>query len=237
MAAARRIKVIAGRVVRDIERKMDNGQRGKYEEQLAIFNKVLTQERNSSDKVYSIHQPHVKCIAKGKEAKKYEFGNKSSIVKTRKSGIIVGAMAFTENIYDGDTLLPQLEQTQRITGHKPKVGIADRGYKGRKNVNGVQIIIPARLPALANNYQKQKMRKRFRARAGIEPIIGHLKQDHRMSRNYLLDEQGDLVNTLLAAAGFNLRKMLQRIKAGALEIFARLVWVVFGPGLNRKFAS
>lgn len=237
MAAARRIKVIAGRVVRDIERKMDNGQRGKYEEQLAIFNKVLTQERNSSDKVYSIHQPHVKCIAKGKEAKKYEFGNKSSIVKTRKSGIIVGAMAFTENIYDGDTLLPQLEQTQRITGHKPKVGIADRGYKGRKNVNGVQIIIPTRLPDWANNYQKQKMRKRFRARAGIEPIIGHLKQDHRMSRNYLLDEQGDLVNTLLAAAGFNLRKMLQRIKAGALEIFARLIWVIFGPGLNRKFAS
>lgn len=219
MAAARRIKVIAGRVVRDIERKMDNGQRGKYAEELAIFNKVLTQERNSSDKVYSIHQPHVKCIAKGKEAKKYEFGNKSSIVKTRKSGIIVGAMAFTDNIYDGDTLLPQLEQTQRITGHKSKFGIADRGYKGRKNVNGVQIIIPIRLPDWANNYQKQKMRKRFRARAGIEPIIGHLKQDHRMSRNYLLDEQGDLVNTLLAATGFNLRKMLQRIKAGALIIF------------------
>jgi len=152
---------------------------------------VLTQERNSSDKIYSIHQPHVKCIAKGKEAKKYEFGNKSSIVKTRKSGIIVGAMAFTDNIYDGDTLLPQLEQTQRLTGRKPKVEIADRGYKGRKNVNGVQIIIPTKLPALANNYQKQKMRKRFRARAGIEPIIGHLKQDHRMSRNYLLDEQGD----------------------------------------------
>jgi len=142
---------------------------------------VLTQERNSSDKIYSIHQPHVKCIAKGKEAKKYEFGNKSSIVKTRKSGIIVGAMAFTDNIYDGDTLLPQLEQTQRLTGRKPKVEIADRGYKGRKNVNGVQIIIPTKLPALANNYQKQKMRKRFRARAGIEPIIGHLNQDHRMS--------------------------------------------------------
>jgi IS5 family transposase len=88
--------------------------------------------------------------------------------------------------------LPQLEQTQRITGHKPKVGIADRGYKGRKNINGVQIIIPTRLPDWANNYQKQKMRKRFRARAGIEPIIGHLKQDHRMDRNYLLDEQGDL---------------------------------------------
>ena len=106
-------------------------------------------------------------------------------------------------------LLPQLEQTERITAHKPKVGIADRGYRGRKSVNEVQIMIPAKLPAYATNYQKQKARKRFRARAGIEPTIGHLKQDHRVGRNYLLDEQGDLVNTLLAAAGFNLRKMLQ----------------------------
>lgn len=145
-------------------------------------------------------------------------------------------MAFVENLYDGDTLLPQLEQTERITGHKPKVGIVDRGYKGRKVVNGVQIIIPTKLPASANNYQKQKMRKRFRARAGIEPVIGHLKQDHRMSRNYLLDQQGDLVNTLLAAAGFNLRKMLQRLKAEALNIFVQLIWRICAPVWNRKFA-
>jgi len=235
-AAARRIKVIAGRVVRDVERKMDNNQKEKYAPQLDIFNKVLTQQRNSSDKVYSIHQPHVKCIAKGKEAKKYEFGNKSSIAKTKKSGIIVGAMAFIDNLYDGDTLLPQLKQTERITGHKPKVGITDRGYKGRKVVNGVQIIIPAKLPASANNYQKQKARKRFRARAGIEPIIGHLKQDHRMSRNYLLDEQGDLVNTLLAAAGFNLRKMLQRLKAEALDIIFNFIWRIFAEVWNPKYA-
>ncbi len=234
-AAARRIKVIAGRVVREVERKLDNGKRERYSSQLDIFNKVLAQEKNSSNKIYSLHQPHVKCIAKGKEAKKYEFGNKSSIVKTRRSGIIVGAMAFIENLYDGDTLLPQLEQTERITGHKPKVGIVDRGYKGRKVVNGVQIVIPTKLPASANNYQKQKIRKRFRARAGIEPIIGHLKQDHRMSRNYLLDEQGDLVNTLLAAAGFNLRKMLQRLKAEALNIFAHLIWRFFAPAWNRRF--
>ena len=236
MAAARRIKVIAGRVVRDVERKMNSDQKGKYAPQLDIFNKVLSQQRSSNNKVYSIHQPHVKCIAKGKEAKKYEFGNKSSIVKTVKSGIIVGAMAFTDNVYDGDTLSPQLEQTERLTGHKPKVGITDRGYKGRKVVNGVQIIIPSKLPASANNYRKQKMRKRFRARAGIEPVIGHLKQDHRMGRNYLLNEQGDLVNTLLAAAGFNLRKMLQRLKAGALDIFVKFIWRIFVPAWNPKYS-
>lgn len=235
--AARRIKVIAGRVVRDVDRKMTNQQKSKYESLFTIFNKILTQEKTSENKIYSIHQPHVKCIAKGKEAKKYEFGNKSSIVKTKKSGIIVGALAFTENIYDGDTLEPQLKQIERLTGQKPIRGIVDRGYRGRKVVNDTKIVIPNKLPASANNYQKQKIRKQFRARAGIEPIIGHLKQDHRMSRNYLLDEQGDLVNTLLAAAGFNLRKMLQRIKAEAQNIFVEFINYMFRPNLIFKFAS
>ncbi len=226
-AAARKIKVIAGRVLRDVERKMDVTLIHKYEKPFRIFNLVLQQSKNSENKIYSLHQPHVKCIAKGKESKKYEFGNKTSIVKTRKSGIIVGAMAFTENIYDGDTLAPQLEQTERITGRRPNKGIVDRGYRGRKNINGTTIVIPAKLPATANNYQKQKIRKQFRARAGIEPIIGHLKQDHRMSRNFLLDEIGDTVNTLLAAAGFNLRKMLQRLKAGAQNIIVEFLRYVF----------
>jgi IS5 family transposase len=237
-AAARRIKVIAGRVVRDVDRKMDVPLKAKYERLFDIFNKILRQEKNSENKIYSIHQPHVKCIAKGKEAKKYEFGNKSSIVKTKKSGIIVGALAFTENLYDGDTLAPQLMQTERLTGCKPKFGIVDRGYRGRKMVNGTTIVIPKKLPESANNYQKQKIRKQFRARAGIEPIIGHLKQDHRMGRNYLLDEQGDMVNTLLAAAGFNLRKMLQRLKAEANNIFVEFVrYILFAPNWMPTYAG
>ena len=222
LAAARRIKVIAAKIYRDLDRKLDDVQKEKYKKVFKIFNQVLAQKKNDKDKIYSIHQPHVKCIAKGKEAKKYEFGNKSSLVKTKKSGIIVGAMAFTENIYDGDTLEPQLNQTEKLTARKPKYGIVDRGYRGRKIVNGVKIVIPKKLLSSATRYQIQKIRKQFRARAGIEPIIGHLKQDHRMSRNYLLDEDGDKVNTILAAAGFNLRKMLQRLKAEALEIFVSI---------------
>jgi IS5 family transposase len=158
-AAARRIKVIAGRVLRDIDRKMDTSQKYRYEELFDIFNKILAQEKNSENKIYSIHQPHVKCIAKGKEAKKFEFGNKSSIVKTRKSGIIVGALTFIENVYDGDTLASQLDQTERLTGCKPKIGIVDSGYRGRKIVNGTRIVIPKKLPASANNYQKTKNQK------------------------------------------------------------------------------
>lgn len=234
-SAARKIKVISGRIFRDLERKLDAPGKAKFERLFNIFNKILSQEKSGTNKIYSIHQPHVKCIAKGKEAKKFEFGNKSSIVKTKKSGIIVGAMAFSENVYDGDTLAPQLDQTKRITGRMPDVGIVDRGYRGRKIVNGTRIVIPHRLPASETNYQIQKIRNQFRARAGIEPIIGHLKQDHRMSRNYLLDEIGDIVNTLLAAAGFNLRKMLQRLKAGVLNIID-LIWdLIFKTNPILKF--
>jgi len=226
LAAARRIKVIAGRVYRDIDRKLELTNRIKYEGLFDIFDQLLNQKRSGSNKIYSIHQPHVLCIAKGKEAKKYEFGNKCSIVKTKNSGIIVGALAFNENLYDGDTLAPQLQQVDWLTERKPKKAIVDRGYRGRKKVEGTQIISPKKLPESSSQYQKQKLRKFFRARAGIEPIIGHLKQDHRMSRNFLLDKQGDKINTILAATGFNIRKMLQRLKAEALNIYVKF-WILF----------
>lgn len=218
-SAARRIKVIAGKIYRDLDRKLGSEKREAYQELFKIFDQLLNQQKKDTGKIYSIHQPYVKCIAKGKVAKKFEFGNKSSFVKTKKSGIIIGAMAFTENIYDGATLGPQLSQVEQLIGVMPKYGVVDRGYRGKKQVRGVKIIIPKKLPESATRYQIQKIRKLFRARAGIEPVIGHLKHDHRMSRNYLLDPEGDKVNTILAAAGFNLRKMLQRIKAEASKIF------------------
>lgn len=226
-AAARRIKVIAGKIYRDLYRKLDNSQKERYSKLFSIFNTVLAQQKGGKNKVYSIHQPHVKCIAKGKEAKKYEFGNKSSIAKTKKSGIIVGALAFSENIYDGDTLSPQLIQVERLTDKMPSYGIVDRGYRGRKNIEGVKIISPGKLIASASRYLIQKTRNQFRARAGIEPVIGHIKRDHRMWRNFLLDEDGDKFNTILAATGFNLRKMLQRLEAGAIEILVSIFgWII-----------
>lgn len=225
-AAARKIKTIAGRLVRDLERKMTDEQRAFYGRKLEIFNQILQQQRNSKNKIYSIHEPHVKCIAKGKEAKPYEFGNKSSIVKTKKSGIIIGVLAFTDNVFDGDTLEPQLAQVKRVAGYSPKVAIADRGYRGRKQVNDTQIVIPRPLKVNATNYQKTKTRRRFRARAGIEPVIGHIKHEHRMIRNYLKGEMGDKVNTILAGTAFNLKKMLSRIRKELKNIFLNFLEVI-----------
>jgi IS5 family transposase len=226
-AAARKIKTIAGRLVRDLERKMTDDQLDFYSRKLEIFHQILEQQRDTKNKIYSIHEPHVKCIAKGKEAKPYEFGNKSSIVKTRKSGIVIGALAFNDNIYDGDTLEPQLAQIERVAVYRPKVAIVDRGYRGRKYIADMQILTPKPLPSSATKYQKQKARKRFRSRAGIEPVIGHLKHDHRMIRNYLKGELGDKVNTIMAGTAFNLKKMLLRIKADLKNILSQFIEIIF----------
>jgi len=225
-AAARKIKTIAGRLVRDLERKMTDDQIAFYSRKLEIFNQILEQQRDTKNKIYSIHEPHVKCIAKGKEAKPYEFGNKSSFVKTRKTGIIVGALAFNENIYDGDTLEPQLAQVERVAAYRPKVAIVDRGYRGRKYVAETQIHTPVPLPSSATKYQKQKARKRFRSRAGIEPVIGHIKHDHRMIRNYLKGELGDKVNTILAGTAFNMQKMLRRIRENLKNILSQFIEMI-----------
>jgi IS5 family transposase len=224
-AALRKIKTIAGRQVRDIERQFTPSQQAKYKELLIILNRILTQQKGDKNKVYSIHEPDVSCIAKGKEAKKFEFGNKSGIVVTKTSKIVVGAIAFENNPYDGHTLEEHLNQTEYLTQSRPKTGIVDRGYKGKKEINGTKIISPSVPKEKTSQYEKQKAKKRFRARAGIEPVISHVKHDHRMLRNYLKGTIGDQLNTILAGTGFNLKKMLNRIKEQIL--FALFQIIIF----------
>jgi len=226
-AAARKLKTIAGRLVRDVERKLDDIDRlSLYDEQLWVYYLVLGQKRDDKNKIYSFHAPEVKCISKGKEHKKYEFGNKSSFAITKKSGIVIGAMAFEDNIYDGHAIEPQLEQVEDLIGRLPETALVDRGCKGRKSILGVTIKIPGSGKG-KTAYQKRKERERFRRRASIEPIIGHLKQDHRMLRNYLKGVEGDMINTLLAGAAFNMMKMLRKIRESVIcvlnEFIERLV--------------
>ena len=174
-AAKRKLKTIAGRLVRELDRKLPEGC---FEKELEIFNKVLAQQRNSKNKIYSLHEPEVYCMSKGKAHKKYEYGCKGSIVLGQKSGIILGAMTFTTNVYDGHTLPDVLEQVEVLTGKRPKTATVDRGYKGKQMVGSTKINIPKPPLKKDTEYQKRKKRKYFRRRAAIEPIIGHLKQDH-----------------------------------------------------------
>lgn len=237
-AALRKIKTIAGRQVRDIERQFTVDQELKYQDLFITLNRILQQKKGDKNKIYSIHEPEVSCIAKGKEAKKFEFGNKSGIVLTKTTKIVVGALAFEGNPYDGHTLEEHLLQTEYLTDKKPKIGIVDRGYKGKKNINGTKIILPSAPKNRDTAYQKQKARKRFRARAGIEPVIGHIKHDHRMLRNYLKGAIGNQLNTILAGTGFNLKKMLNRIKEQILfAIFEMLNLEQFFFLINYNFTK
>ena len=211
-AAARKIKTIAGRLVRDVERGLDDKDRLEaYDEQLWLYYRVLGQKRDSKDKIYSFHAPEVSCISKGKDHKKYEFGNKSGFVITKNSGIIIGAMAFEGNPYDGHTLEPQLEQVSDLMGKLPEVALVDKGYKGRKTILGVEIKMPGSGKG-KTAYEKHRDRARFRRRAAIEPFIGHLKSDYRMLRNYLKGVEGDMINTIMAAVAFNMMKRLRQIR-------------------------
>lgn len=125
--AVKRIRTIARALVNDISRKMDGWQMTLYGSTLDLYKRVIEQERGDKNKIYSLHEPEVECISKGKEHKKYEFGNKSAIAKTS-SGLIVSAIAFHGNPYDGHTIPDHLDQMKRLTGHVPEEVVTDRGY-------------------------------------------------------------------------------------------------------------
>jgi transposase, IS5 family len=216
--SARKLKTIAGRLTRELRRKLSKELLQKYEEEIKLFEKVLSQQKGDSNKIYSLHEQKVYCMSKGKAHKRFEFGSKVSIVLTKNSGIAVGAYSFEENVYDGHTLPEVLEQIKRLTDKEPKVAIVDRGYRGVSKVGNTEILRPKRPKKKATPYEKTKARKRFRRRAAIEPVIGHLKQDFRLSRNFLKGTQGDVVNVLLAAAAYNLTKWM-RIESKKIFLF------------------
>lgn len=205
LRADKRLRTIAGRLLRELKRNL--GENRQYDELLDLFNTILLQRRNSSKKIYSIHEPEVQCISKGKEHKKYEFGNKVSIIRSI-TGVILGACSF-RNEYDGHTIEKSLEQVTKLTGKQIKRLAGDRGYRGAKEINGTQILIPD-IPSVKDSYyQRKKKHKLFCKRAGIEPTIGHLKTDYRLGRNFYKGVVGDAINIMLAAAAYNFKRAMK----------------------------
>src|SRR5690606_7875066 len=92
--AIKRLKTIAGLLVRELERKLPADMLGALAEEFGLFHRGLNQKRGDKHKLYSLHEPHVYCMSKGKDHKRYEFGVKASLTTTRDSKIILGAMAF-----------------------------------------------------------------------------------------------------------------------------------------------
>ena len=191
--------------MRDIDRKAAGTDR-ELREKLAMAQRLLGQQRHDSNKLYSIHAPEVECISKGKAHKKYEFGCKVAVVSTSKDNWVLGIEALHGNPYDGHTLEGSLKQVERLTGVQPASAYVDKGYRGNAGtVNNTTVHIAR---SKGKNMSRSQW-KWYKRRSAIEPIIGHLKSDCRMDRNRLKGKQGDRINALLAASGYNMRKLLR----------------------------
>ncbi len=206
-AQLKKLKTYLGRTIRDLERQCQNPD-DKLSHLLNIAKRIFSQKREDSNKVYSIHAPEVECIAKGKSHKKYEFGCKVSIVTTSKNNWIVGIDALDGNPYDGHTLNTSIDQVERLVDQRPQQAFVDQGYKGKKNYpDDVEIMVAGRKQKVSAT-----LRKYFKRRSAIEPVISHIKYDHRMARNYLLGRLGDRINAIFSGCAFNLRKILNLLQ-------------------------
>ncbi len=229
----KRQRTVLERLAREIERKasgLSEAVRITLNEALAKAWRIAEQARSRKNtsgvpKLYAWHAPEVECIAKGKSRTPYEFGVKVGIASTLKGNLIVGARSFAGNPYDGHTLNEQLEQAGILmqgTGIQPTTVYADLGYRGVDADNpGVAIKHRGKLKSLT-----VKERKLLKRRQAIEPIIGHLKTDHRMDRCHLKGAQGDSVHAVLCAAGYNLRWLMRMIAKKGVpflwQLFLRL---------------
>jgi len=193
-----------GRVIRDLERKCPK-QDSTLQEELCIAKRIYEQQRHQSHKIYSVHEPEVACIAKGKAHKRYEFGCKVSVATTSKGGWCVGAKAFEGNPYDGHTLSESLEQVERLLNRVPDRVFVDRGYRGHDYEGPAEVHVDR----IRRGRIKKSLWKWMKRRSAIEPTIGHLKKDRRMDRNRLKGFEGDRVNAILSAAAMNFSKLLR----------------------------
>ena len=214
LGAMKRLRKIAKTILLDIDRKFEENLElhSKYAEAFYLYMRVLLQERNTPNKIYSLHEIDAYAINKGKDHKGYEFGTKASIVTTKDSCIIVGIAAHKTNIHDSKTLQEVLTNATDNRTVPITEAICDRGYRGTKEVtiaeHTIEISIPGTILKRDTKAQKEVKKEKFRRRASIEPIIGHMKSDYRMARNYLKGFKGDEINLLLAASAFNLKKWM-----------------------------
>lgn len=214
----KKLRNYLGRVLRDIERQHFEPS-SKFKELLLTAARIHRQEKNDSPKLYSVHAPEVECIAKGKAHKKYEFGCKAALATTSKSNWIVAIAAHHDNPYDGATLKSTIDQVERLTGTKPKEAFVDRGYRGKEHhPDDVKVHITGQHKATG------ALKKLFKRRNAIEPIIGHGKHDHGLSRNYLKGKEGDRINAILSGCGFNLRKLLRAFSFAPQNWFSEIVF-------------
>lgn len=200
-----KIRTRLGRLIRDIERKKDGIIDKGLDLLLSLAKKIYTQVKYGKDKIYSVHEPEVSCISKGKANKKYEFGNKVGIATTSNSCWIVGAASFPGSPYDGHTLAKTMENVKNNLGRESVRAFTDMGYRNHDYTGNTEVIVDKKRKGNTSNTLWKWMKRR----AAIEPVIGHLKSDNRFNKNKLKGKVGDEINAIMSAAAFNLKKLLR----------------------------
>jgi IS5 family transposase len=205
------LRIRLGRVIRDIRRKIagDEALKARFADLLALAHRVRFQDhRQRGHKVYALHAPEVECIGKGKAKAPYEFGCKVSIAtpatKPKGGQFVLHAKALHGNPFDGHTLGSVIAELERQTGVTTRRIHVDKGYRGHNHPDKFRVWITGQVRRVT-----RPIRREMKRRAAVEPVIGHLKAEHRMGRNYLKGRDGDRSNAVLAAAGYNFSLLLR----------------------------
>jgi transposase, IS5 family len=127
------------------------------------------------------------------------------------------------NPYDGHTLGPMIADLERLTGVEVRRIHVDKGYRGHNHPHRFRVWISGQVRRVTN-----PIRREMRRRAAVEPVIGHLKDDHRMDRNYLKGREGDRANAVLAAAGYNFSLLWRWLEELLRALFLLVVWRASG---------
>ena len=211
--ALKALRIRVGRVYREVTRKLyelPEQARPKARELLHRVGRILTQQPRDKRKLYALHAPEAECISKGKARTPYEFGVKVTIASTLKEGLVVGMRSMPGNPYDGHTLEETIEQVEILAEKRPGIAIVDKGYRGVQ-VEGVQILRSGQRRGVTRT-----LKAMIKRRSAIEPTIGHMKTDGRLSRNPLKGTLGDALHAVLCGAGHNIRLMLNKLHVSAV---------------------
>src|SRR5438477_5466578 len=229
----KKLRTYLGRVIRDIGRKIEDngGLEATFAKLLLLARRVREQKQHQrGPKVYSLHAPEVECIGKGKAHRPYEFGVKVSVATTLKhckgGQFVTHVKALPGNPYDGHTLATVIPDMEALVGSTIARILADKGYRGHNAPPDYKfrVFISGQKRGVT-----PKIKRELRRRSAVEPVIGHLKAEHRMGRNYLWFRRGDANNAVLAAVGYNFRRLIRWLRILLRQILSALF---VGPTLN-----